>query len=51
MKPYWKLEYMPRYIASQDQYLVIQHRNGVKEHKSGYVVRGDVSPVPYWVEP
>jgi len=29
------MEYMPRYVATQDQYLVISHRSGVKEHRQG----------------
>ena len=32
---YEKLEYMPRYVASQDQYLIVQHRDGRKEHITG----------------
>lgn len=33
-----KMESLPRFVASQDQYLVVQHRDGHKEHIIGCVV-------------
>jgi hypothetical protein len=30
-----KMEYMPRHVASQDQYLEVQYRDGRREHIQG----------------
>ena len=42
-----QLEYLLRLVASQNQYLVVKHRDGQKEHIAGYVgvVRLQAMPI------